>query len=94
MKSASIARRMSLRITTRQSALVMVVQVDGDLGGLGVGELEKVCQSIVGPFCVDLADLQSVDADGIRAIHALEGRGAAVTGASRYIQKLLDRQIG
>jgi len=93
MKSASPLRRMNLRITTKQSAVVTVVQVDGDLRGQGVGELEKVCQSIGGPFCLDLADLQSVDAEGVRAIHALEDRGAAVTGVSRYIQKLLDRKV-
>ena len=84
---------MNLRITTKQSAVVTVVQVDGDLRGQGVGELEKVCQSIAGPFCLDLADLQSVDAEGVRAIHALADRGAAVTGVSRYIQKLLDRKV-
>jgi hypothetical protein len=85
------SRRMNLRITTKQRGGVTVVQVDGDLHKQGVGELEKVCRSISGPLCLDLANLQSTDADGVRTIHALEDRGAAVTGVSPYIQKVLER---
>ena len=82
---------MGLRITTKPGGLVTVVRIDGQLRKKGVAELERVCQSIEGPLCLDLANLHSVDGDGIRAISMLEDRGAAVAGVSPYIQKLLDR---
>ena len=73
--------------------MVTVVQIDGDLHEPGVSELEKVCGSIAGPFCLDLANLQSIDAGGVRTIHALEDRGAPVTGVSPYVRKLLERAV-
>ena len=82
---------MDLRITTKQSGTVTVVQIAGDLRKQGATELEKVCHSIAGPVCLDLANVQSMDEDGIRAIHALEDHGAAVAGISPFIQKLLER---
>jgi hypothetical protein len=82
-----------LRITTKPRGGVTVVQVDGDLHQQGVTEFEKVCGSITGPLCLDLANLQSIDVAGVRAVHALETRGAAVTGVSPYIQKLLQRAV-
>jgi anti-anti-sigma regulatory factor len=82
---------MKLRITTRQSGVVTIVQIDGELRDRGVAELEKVCGSIQGPLCLDLANLQSIGEDGIRTIHALEGRGVAVAGESPYVRKLLQR---
>ena len=91
-RSAQKLRRqwiVRLRITTRHSGAVTVVQVDGELRKQGVPELEKVCRSISGPCCLDLANLQSIDAEGIRAIHGLETGGAAVAGVTPYIQRLL-----
>lgn len=82
---------MILRITTKRSGVVTVVRIDGRLRKEGVAELERVCQSIEGPFCLDLANLQSVDAEGIRAISDLEAHGVAVTGVSPYIDMLLKR---
>jgi hypothetical protein len=82
---------MGLRITTKRSGLVTVVRIDGQLRKEGVAELERVCQSIAGPLCLDLANLYSMDGDGVRAIHMLEDDGAAVAGVSPYIQKLLTR---
>jgi hypothetical protein len=82
---------MGLRITTNRSGLVTVVRIDGQLRKEGVAELKRVCQSIDGPLCLDLANLYSADGDGIRAIHMLEDHGAAVAGVSPYIQRLLDR---
>jgi anti-anti-sigma regulatory factor len=82
---------MDIRITAKQRGAVTIIQIDGDLRQPGVSELEKTCQSVVAPLCLDLANLQSIDAAGVRAIRALEDRGAAVVGVSRYIQKLLER---
>ena len=80
---------MALRITTKRSGGVTVVRIDGRLRKQRVAELEKVCLSIAGPLCLDLANLQSVDADGIRLIFDLEAHGAAVTGVTPYIDMLL-----
>lgn len=82
---------MGLRITTKRSGLVTVVLIDGRLRKEGVAELERVCQSIEGPLCLDLANLHSVDGDGIRAIRMLEDHGVAVAGVSPYVQRLLNR---
>ena len=82
---------MPLRIAAKQSGRVTVVRVDGRLRKRGAAELEKVCQSIVGPLCLDLANLLSVDADGARVISELEARGAAVAGVSPYVDMLLKR---
>jgi len=70
---------------------VTVVRIDGQLRKEGVAELEKVCQAIEGALCLDLANLHSVDGDGIRAIRMLEEHGAAVAGLSPYVQRLLNR---
>ena len=84
---------MSLRITTKKCGTMTVVQIAGNLRKQGASELERVCQSIAGPLCLDLATLQSIDAAGVRAIHTLEDNGAAVAGVSPYIQKLLERPV-
>ncbi len=80
-----------VRITTKNTGSVTVVRVDGRLHKRGVAELEKVCRSIEGPLCLDLANLQSVDADGARSIANIEAGGAAITGVSPYIEILLKR---
>jgi hypothetical protein len=82
---------MRLRITARQSGVVTVVQIDGELFEPGVPELERVCRRIRGPLCLDLANLQSIDAEGVQSIRAFEVQGAALAGASPYVKKLLDR---
>jgi hypothetical protein len=83
---------MRLRITTTRSGMVTVVQVDGQLRKNGAAELEKVCRPIEGPLCLDLANLRSLDDDGIRAIRRLEDRGAALAGVSPYINMRLKRE--
>ncbi|HVM94862.1 MAG TPA: hypothetical protein VMT89_00670 [Candidatus Acidoferrales bacterium] len=81
---------MGLRITTKGRGQVTIIQIDGQLAADGVPELEKACAAVEGPLCLDLANLLSTDAAGVRAIHELEHRGAAVVGVLPYIQKLLD----
>lgn len=80
-----------VRITTKRTGAVTVVRIDGRLRRQCVAELEKVCRSIEGPLCLDLANLQSVDSEGARAISEIEARGAAVTGVSPYIDMVLKR---
>ncbi len=80
-----------IRITTQQSGGLTVVRIDGRLRKEGAVELEKLCGSIEGPLCLDLANLQSIDAHGVRTISELEAKGAAVTGVSPFIAMLLKR---
>ncbi len=82
-----------VRITTKKTGTVTVVRIDGRLQKNSVAELERACRCIEGPFCLDLANLQSVDTEGARAICDIEAGGAAVTGASPYIEMLLKRAI-
>lgn len=82
---------MVLRITTDRSSTVTVVRVDGRLGKKGAAELERTCESIEGPFCLDLANLHSIDCEGVRVISNLEAHGVALTGRSPYVDMLLKR---
>ncbi len=82
-----------VRITTKKTGTVTVVQIDGRLKKNNVAELERACRSIEGPLCLDLANLHSVDTVGARAICDIEAGGAAVTGVSPYIDMLLKRAI-
>ncbi len=82
---------MTLRIAAKRRGAVTVVRIDGQLRKAGVTELEKVCQSIEGPVCLDLVNLQSIDSEGVEALAALEARGAAVVGVSPYVEMLLKR---
>jgi hypothetical protein len=81
----------TLRITTSTTATLTVVRVDGRLRSAGVSELERVCQGIAGPFCLDLSHLLLADADGIKAIKRIARQGARLVGVSSYIRLLLDR---
>ena len=82
---------MKLRIAqgTARSGITRI-QVDGELVGEGVGELEKVCRAIDGALELDLANLRVADARGLRRIRALAGQGARLVGVSPYIALLLD----
>ncbi len=80
-----------VRITTKKTGTVTIVRVDGRLHKNCVAELEKVCGSIEGALCLDLANLQSLDACAARYIAEIETRGAAITGMSPYIEMLLKR---
>ena len=91
MKAASRLAAMCLRITTRRSGQVTVVQIYGQLRKDGVPELQRACESIEGPLCLDLANLQSIDAEGARSIVMLQEHGAAVAGVSPYIDLRLKR---
>jgi hypothetical protein len=81
----------TLRITTSTTGTLTVVRVDGRLRSAGVGELERVCQGIEGPLCLDLSHLLLADADGIKAIKRIARGGARLAGVSSYIKLLLER---
>jgi len=81
----------TLRITTSTTPTLTVVRVDGRLRSAGVGELERVCERIKGPLCLDLSHLLLADANGIQAIKRLARKGARLAGVSSYIKLLLER---
>lgn len=91
METAVRQNRMAFRIATKRCRAVTVVRIDGRLGTPGVAQLQKVCESIEGPVCLDCANLQSIDAGGAQAIAALEADGTAVVGVSPYVDMLLKR---
>ena len=69
---------------------VTLIQVDGELTGDGVGELDKVCDGVDGPLTLDLTNLRAADTGGLRRIRELGDKGARLVGVSPYIALLLD----
>ena len=68
------------------------VKVDGRLTLEGVAELDRQCGSTTGTVYLDLSNLRSADAEGVEAIRALADRGIRLSGASPYIELLLNRE--
>jgi hypothetical protein len=86
---------MKLRIQRKtERSGTIVIQVHGELVGEGLGELRKVCGTTDGAFSLDLTNLRAADAEALRGIRALVGRGARLIGVSPYIALLLDREGG
>ncbi len=54
-------------------------------------ELKKVCQSVTGPFVLDLPNLLWADSDGVRTLVKLEQGGARLQGVSPLLVLLLRR---
>ena len=79
---------MTLRITTVPGKNKTTIRVEGRLAAEGVEELQKEIQLVAGPVYLDLSDLQSADAEGVRALR-LSGASAKIIGASPYIHQLL-----
>lgn len=65
------------------------VQLAGRLGEAQVPELLLACEGAQ-ELTLDLTDLVSADAAGLDALRRIRLRGAAVVGASGYIQIKLD----
>ena len=80
---------MTLRITTVPGKNKTTIRVEGRLAAEGVEELQKEIQLVAGPVYLDLSDLQSADAEGVRALRSLSGASAKIVGASPYIHQLL-----
>jgi anti-anti-sigma regulatory factor len=80
----------TIRIDTTHNESATVVYVAGRLKGDAVGELSSECARIGGPFTLDLDDLVSADAAGIRLLRGLHKSGAEVRGLTPYLQLLVD----
>jgi len=77
---------MQIRITRTDSDTAAIVQVDGRLTAGSVADLERECQSAEGMLYLDLTNLLSADADGIKAIKRLVENEARLVGESPYIR--------
>ena len=85
---------MNLRITAETNKRPAVVRIDGELLSEGLSELKKVCENLPEPLLLDLTDLIRADPEALQALRDLIDRGAAVKGASPYIQLLLEPAQG
>ena len=82
---------MTLRIFEERNEREDVIALHGRLGAAEVAELEGVAAAKGRPLRIDLVHLTGVDSDGIRALQRLRGDGARLTGASPYVELLLER---
>jgi hypothetical protein len=67
-----------------------VVRLSGSLQGEMSSELTRLCNESRKPVQLDLSDLLWMDAVGLRTLVTLQGRGAELVGASRYLALQLD----
>jgi len=66
------------------------VSLAGSLTVSEAGELLKTCPSTKGQVVLDLTNLRSADAEGIKVIRELVAGGARLRGVSPFIRLLLD----
>jgi hypothetical protein len=84
---------MTLRIFEQAGEGEAVIALHGWLSAAGVGEVERLAAAQSRPVSIDLAQLAGVDVEGLRALLRLRGEGARLTGASPYVELLLERTI-
>jgi len=73
---------------------VTVVRVEGRLDGDGAEELEKECIEATGALELDLSALLTADEVGLALLRSLRDSGAALSGASRFLQLLIEGASG
>lgn len=82
---------MTLRVFEGANEPEAVIELHGWLSAAEVGELAKLVAGKGPCLRIDLAQLAGVDAAGLRALRRLQASGARLTGASPYVQLLLER---
>ncbi len=83
---------MQLRITKSTAGTVTTLRIDGELTGEGVAEFEKACASVDGPVDLDLSQLITADAEGVRALKNILSSGARLVAASLFVELLLKKE--
>ena len=83
---------MRLRITTTKDGQMSIIQIDGQLVGVGVLELERECRAAGLPMALDLSNLRWADSHGVRLIKTFVDKGAQLRGMSPYVEMLLKRE--
>ena len=82
-----------LRVTIgKKEEAATVLHVAGRLTAETMPELEQEIRQVTGTLRLDLSGLQYADREGIQGLHALVDAGAEMTGAPRYIERLLARR--
>jgi len=82
---------MTLRIIEQAGEQESVIGLHGWFSAAEVDEVEKLVAARNCPLGIDLAHLTGADAKGLRALRGLQRRGVRLTGASPYVQLLLER---
>ncbi len=96
MSEESLARNvrvqvgMTVRITPTLNGERTVLSFSGRIQSADVAELDKAIRSVNGPFSLDLLELISADAVGIKRLHELASSGIELRNASHYVQMILD----
>lgn len=81
---------MTVRILTETKPEATVIRIEGDLRAEVIEELDRVSGEAGGPLVLDLTNLASADAEGLRALGSLLKQGAELRGASPYIRMRLE----
>ena len=79
------------RLSSSSSGDGALIRVEGALDAEGAAALRRECRSDGTTVRLDLSELRSADRDGIEALRSLAGEGAELTGASPYVQLLLEQ---
>jgi hypothetical protein len=82
---------MTIYITCTEGPHGTTLRVDGWLEGEEIDELLQVVQAAPPPVVLNLTDLRSADAGGVRALRQLAAQGVQLTGVSDYLELLMQR---
>jgi hypothetical protein len=85
---------MTLQMVCRTVENESVIELHGWLSGAEVQEFQKACRAHMLPVRIDLENLAAASPDGILALKEQRARGALLSGASPYIELLLQGQPG
>ena len=80
---------MTIRLTASTDGTTTTVLVEGHLTGADLPDVSAACEPADAALCLDLSNLKSADADGVRALRSLSEKGAELRGANPYVRQLL-----
>lgn len=85
-----------LRITPERNAEnTLVLQLEGQLVGPWVLELNRLCEESAAhgcPFSIDLTAVSFADRHGISLLKNLRGRGTPIVNGSPYLREQLNEE--
>ncbi len=81
---------MDIRIDIDADGTQTMIRIAGRFTSAAVAPLKEACDPFEVPIVIDLSSLFFADDNGINAITALADQGAQISGASPFVQLLLD----
>jgi len=81
---------LTFRVTSVSGEDETIIRLEGRLSATREKDLKTAVQGAPGTVLLDLSDLRSVDAEGVRALRSFAAKGAKLVGASPYIRQLLN----